>query len=287
MKVQLQFRALNAHELILHEIAVRQKHYEAEDLDVELVDGTQPGVHQQQARFSVGIGGSLIQRLQTGTPWTAVLVATDYPLFWLVGRHGFAEPTALRGKRLAVHPPHAAPAMFSRIVLSQHSLDLDRDCQLVVVQDRLRDDAEKLGLLQSGEVDAAIVGSRVAPSVYERLGFELLLTFGDSFRFSTTGLAVNTALVALDDPLVSALARATRRALADLHEQPEAATEALERILLESSQEDALRFRALLTRTFSRDGRPARERCMTGLARLAQALGINRAPAFEDVYRTR
>jgi ABC-type nitrate/sulfonate/bicarbonate transport system substrate-binding protein len=110
----------------------------------------------------------------------------------------------LRGRRLAIHPPRTAPGCFARIVLRMHGLDPDHDLECVV---RAPGDYQMdLRRLRDGSIDAAYVGSTLAPEqVAAEEGFSVLSWVGDHFQIPTVGIAVDTDRIALDDPALQAL----------------------------------------------------------------------------------
>ena len=62
------------------------------------------------------------------------------------------------------------------------------------------DYGEHVRLLKSGELDAAVVGSTLSPDQLAADEGLRLLFVGDELQIPTTGVAVDPATVALDDP---------------------------------------------------------------------------------------
>ncbi|MFJ8009949.1 PhnD/SsuA/transferrin family substrate-binding protein [Streptomyces fagopyri] len=121
------------------------------------------GGHAERLRrcITIGVGGTPLSRLSRGIPWVAVTVNTHHPLFWFLARPGIESLEDLAGRRLAVHAPHTPPGCFARIVLRKAGLDPDRDVHSVVR--RPGDYGMDPRRLRAGEVDAAYVGSTMAP----------------------------------------------------------------------------------------------------------------------------
>jgi ABC-type nitrate/sulfonate/bicarbonate transport system substrate-binding protein len=83
--------------------------------------------------------------------------------------------TDLAGRRLAVHAPGTAPGCFARIVLRRAGLDPDRDIHTVVRAPG--DYGLDLRHLRDGTIDAAFVGSTMAPeAVADRTVAEAAIT---------------------------------------------------------------------------------------------------------------
>jgi hypothetical protein len=142
---------------------------------------------------TIGLGRALLSRLTSGIPWVALTVNTHRPLFWFLARSG-TSLTDLAGKRLAVHAPHTPPGCFARIVLHRAGLDPDRDVDCVVRQPG--DYRMDLRQLRDGAIDAAYVGSTMAPeAIAAEYGWQVLAWVGDRFQIPTVGVAV--------DPLTS------------------------------------------------------------------------------------
>ena len=110
---------------------------------------------------------------------------------------------------MAIHEARTAPGCFARIVLRKHGLDPDRDLECVA---RAPGDYQMdLRRLRDGSIDAAYVGSTLAPEeVADEEGFSVLSWAGDHFQIPTVGIAVDPAHIPLDDPALQALVRANR-----------------------------------------------------------------------------
>src|SRR5260370_1271767 len=127
-----------------------------------------------------------------------------------------------RGRRIGIHPPATAPGCFCRIVLRRLGLDPDHDVRPVVMTPG--DYSLHLRRLADGSLDAAFVGSTLAPEVTaQQNDLRLLALVGDYFPSPTVGVAVDPTHIAPDDPAVQGLVRASRRALRTIHDQPDLA----------------------------------------------------------------
>ena len=75
----------------------------------------------------------------------------------------------------------------------------------------MRDDLRRL---REGSIDAAYVGSALAPEqVAREEGFSILSCVGDHFQIPTVGIAMDPTRILLDNPALQALVRANQRAL--------------------------------------------------------------------------
>ena len=80
------------------------------------------------------------------------------------------------------------------------------------IRDQFFDYQMDLRRLRDGSIDAAYVGSTLAPEeVADEEGFSVLSWAGDHFQIPTVGIAVDPAHIRLDDPALQALVRANRR----------------------------------------------------------------------------
>ena len=121
------------------------------------------------------------------------------PLFWFLARPGLSSLAELAGQRVAVHGPRTAPGCFTRIVLRRVGLDPDRDLHAVARPPG--DYGLDLRHLQAGSLDAALVGSTMAPeAVAAEYGWQLPAWVGDYFRIPTVGVAVDPTYIDPNDP---------------------------------------------------------------------------------------
>jgi hypothetical protein len=214
--IDLTYVGRGIHEELIAYVADPEGYFEDEGVHVALRDGTRWGTDRGGA--TIGLGRALLSRLTDGIQWNVLAVNTHRPLFWFLGCGEVKSMDDLRGRRLAIHEAHTAPGCFARIVLRKHGLDPDRDLECVV---RAPGDYQMdLRRLRNGVLDAAYVGSTLAPEqIADEEGFSVLSWVGDHFQIPTMGIAVDPAHTPLDDPALQALVRANQRALQTIVEQ--------------------------------------------------------------------
>lgn len=274
------------HEELVAHVADQEGFGEQEGVHLAVRDGV--GWDDQRLRrgATIGLGRSVFARLTDGVGWTALSVSTHRPLFWFVGGRNVRAMDELRGRRLLVHAPHTAPGCFARIVLRRHGLDPDRDVECVVRPPG--DYAMDLRRLRAGEVDAAYLGSTLDPAqVAAEEGFHELAWVGDHLAIPTVGLAVDSAVIPLDDPAVTAAVRAQRRALALLADDPDTAVAYLQRFLGRATPDEVRRYHdRFIAPWFTTDGQVDLALADEGLDAVAAELGVTQVPLAADVYRT-
>jgi ABC-type nitrate/sulfonate/bicarbonate transport system substrate-binding protein len=221
-----------------------------------------------------------------GTPWTVLCVNTQRPLFWLLARDTYASVEELKGARIGIHPPKTAPGCFARIVLRKHGLDPDRDVQSVVMTPG--DYGSHIRRLTEGTLDAAFVGSTLAPEVTaQENGLRLLAFVGDHFQIPTVGVAVDPTYMAPDDPAVLAVVRANRRALRTIRDEPDLAVRYVNALIPSLSETEARRhFERYVAPYFTADGRHDPSVAAQAIASVAEELGVSTVPDAADIYRT-
>jgi ABC-type nitrate/sulfonate/bicarbonate transport system substrate-binding protein len=236
--IDLTYVGRGYHEELVAYVADQERYFEDEGVHVALRDGTRWETERLRAGATIGLGRTVLSRLTDGIQWTALTVNTHHPLFWFLGRGEVKSMGDLRGRRLAVHAAHTAPGCFARIVLRKHGLDPDRDLKCVV---RAPGDYQMdLRRLRDGSIDAAYVGSTLAPEqVAKEEGFSVLSWVGDHFQIPTVGIVVDPAHIPLDDPALQALVRANRRALQTIVEQPRVAVHYIASFLGRLTSEEA------------------------------------------------
>ncbi|MFE7394687.1 ABC transporter substrate-binding protein [Streptomyces sp. NPDC057582] len=235
---------------------------------------------------TIGLGRAVVSRLTDGIPWTVLCVNTHRPMFWLLARDAYTSVEELKGRRIGVHAPQTAPGCFSRIVLRKHGLDLDHDVQPVVMAPG--DYGRHLRRLAEGSLDAAFVGSTLAPEVTaQENGLRVLTYVGDHFRYPTVGVAVDPTHIAPNDPAALALVRANRRALRTIHDQPDLAARYVSALIPSLSETEARQhYERYVAPHFTADGRHDPSVAAQAVPAMAKELGVSTAPDLADIYRT-
>jgi len=239
--IDLAYVGRGIHEELIAYVADQEGYFEDEGVHVAVRDGIRWKTERLRSGATIGLGRTLLSRLTDGIQWKMLAVNTHRPLFWFLGRGDVKSMNDLRGRRLAVHPPRTAPGCFARIVLRKHGLDPDRDLHCIA---RFPGDYQMdLRRLRDGSIDAAYVGSALAPEqVAREEGFSVLSWVGDHFQIPTVGIAVDPAHIPLDNPALQALVRANQRALSTIAEQPRLAMDYIAYFLDRLTRDEVQRY---------------------------------------------
>jgi ABC-type nitrate/sulfonate/bicarbonate transport system substrate-binding protein len=281
--IDLAYVGRGIHEELVAHVAEQEGYFDDEGVHVALRDGSGWETERLRGGASIGIGRALVSRLTDGLEWQALCVNTHRPLFWFLGGADVQSMADLRGRRLAVHAPHTAPGCFARIVLRKHGLDPDHDLDCVI---RSPGDYQMdLRRLRDGSVDAAYVGSTLAPEqVAEEEGFHVLAWVGDHFQIPTVGIAADTARLSIVSPALQALVRANRRALKTIAEQPGLAVDYIATFLSRLTRDEAQQhYDRYIKQHFSGDGRVDLDVAQNAIDTVAAELGVASTSA-ENVY---
>ncbi|MEU1534433.1 ABC transporter substrate-binding protein [Streptomyces fagopyri] len=284
--IDLAYVGRGLHEELVAHIADQQDLYADEGVHVSLRDGCAWDDERLRRGATIGLGRALLSRLTDGIPWVALTVNTDRPLFWFLARPGPASLADLAGRRLAVHAPHTAPGCFTRIVLRGAGLDADRDIKTIVRAPG--DYGMDLRRLRAGEIDAALVGSTMAPeAVATEHGWRVLAWIGDHFRVPTVGVAVDPTHTDPDDPAVRAVVRAHRRALRVIHEDPDTTVRHM-RTFLGGHTEDEVRahYETFVAPYYTTDGQADLGVGDAAITAVAAELGVPASVTAAEFYRT-
>ncbi|MFJ1766821.1 ABC transporter substrate-binding protein [Amycolatopsis sp. NPDC088138] len=283
--IDLAYVGRGLHEELVAYIADQEDFYARENVHVALRDGCDWDTERLRRGATIGLGRALLSRLTDGIPWVALTVNTDGPLFWFLARSG-TSLADLAGKRLAVHAPHTAPGCFARIVLRRAGLDPDRDVRCVVRQPG--DYGMDLRHLSDGTIDAAFVGSTMAPeSVAAEHGWRVLAWVGDHFRIPTVGVAVDPTYIAPDDPAVQAVVRAHRRALRVIHEDPGTTVRHIGAFLGGHTADEArAHYNSFIAPYFTTGGQPDLSTGTAAITAVAAELGVPETVTAGEFYRT-
>jgi NitT/TauT family transport system substrate-binding protein len=284
--IDLTYVGLGIHEELVAYVADQQNYYEQKGVHVALRDGCAWDGERVRRTATIGPGRAVLSRVTDGIPWTILCVNTQRPLFWLLARDAYASVEELKGHRIGIHPPATAPGCFSRIVLRKHGLDPDHDVQPVVM--RPGDYSRHIRRLADGSLDAAFVGSTLAPEVTAQAnGLRVLAFVGDHFQIPTVGVAVDPTHLAPDDPAVLALVRADRRALRTIRDEPELAVRYVNALIPSLSEMEARRhFDRYVAPYFTADGRHDPSVAAQAISSVAAELGVSTVPDAADIYRT-
>jgi len=284
--IDLTYAGLGIHEELVAYAADQQNYYRQEGVHVALRDGRAWDDERLQGTATIGLGRAALARVTDGTPWTVLCVNTDRPLFWLLARDAYPSAGELKGRRIGIHPPKTAPGCFCRIVLRRLGLDPDHDVQSVAMAPG--DYGRHLRQLAQGSLDAAFVGSTLAPEVTaQEYGLRLLAFVGDYFQIPTVGIAVDPTRIAPDDPAVLALVRANRRALRMIRDQPDLAVRYVNALIPSLTETQARQlYERYVAPYFTADGRQDPSVAAQALSSVAEELGVTTVPDAADIYRT-
>jgi NitT/TauT family transport system substrate-binding protein len=284
--IDLTYVGLGIHEELVTYVADQQNYYQQEGVHVALRDGRAWDSERLRQTATVGLGRAVLSRVTGGTQWTVLCVNTDRPMFWLLARDPYTSAEELKGRKIGIHAPKTAPGCFCRIVLRRLGLDPDHDIQPVVMTPG--DYGRHIRRLAEGTLDAAFVGSTLAPEVTVReYGLQLLAFVGDYFQIPTVGVAVDRTRIAPADPAVQGLVRATRRALRTIRDDPDLTVRYINALIPSLTETEA---RQLCDRYvapyFTADGRHSLSGTAEALSSVAQELGVSTVPDAADIYRT-
>jgi NitT/TauT family transport system substrate-binding protein len=284
--IDLTYAGLGIHEELVAYVADQQDYYKQEGVHVALRDGRAWDGERIRQSATIGLGRAVLSRVTDGTPWTVLCVSTDRPLFWLLARDAYASAEELTGRRIGIHPPTTAPGCFCRIVLRRLGLDPDHDVQPVVMTPG--DYGRHLRRLVEGTLDAAFVGSTLAPDVTAReYGLRLLAFVGDYFQIPTVGVAVDTTRIAPADPAVQGLVRANRRALRTIRDDPDLAVRYINALIPSLTETEARQLcERYVAPYFTADGRHDPSVTARALSSVAEELRVSAVPDAADIYRT-
>jgi ABC-type nitrate/sulfonate/bicarbonate transport system substrate-binding protein len=171
-------------------------------------------------------------------------------------------------------------------VLRKAGLDPDRDIDTIV---RMPGDyGMDLRRLQDGSIDAALVGSTMAPeAVAAEHGWHVLGWVGDHFQIPTVGLAVDPTYTDPNDPAVQAVLRAHRRALQVIHHDPDTTVRHMQTFLGGHTADEArAHYKSFIAPYFTTDGQADLAVGDTAISAVAAELGLPATFTAADFYRT-
>ncbi|MFF3572937.1 ABC transporter substrate-binding protein [Nocardia jiangxiensis] len=284
--IDLTFVGRGLHEELVAYIADQEDFYAEENVHVALRDGCTWDEQRLRRGATIGLGRALLSRLTDGIGWVALTVNTQRPLFWFLARPDVGSLTDLAGRRLAVHEPHTAPGCFARIVLRGAGLDPDHDVHCVVRPPG--DYGMDLRRLREGEIDAAFVGSTMAPeAIAAEYGWRLLAWVGDHFQIPTVGVAVDPTRTDPDAPAVHAVVRAHRRALRVIHDDPDTTVRHIHTFLGRHTVAEArIHYQRFIAPFFTTDGQADLAVGNSAITAVATELGVPATVTAAEFYRT-
>ncbi len=278
MEIKLGFKAFDPHELLCHFVAHKTGLYQQENLTVELSDITFTADDAlPQDLFQASCGAALAAALN-GAPQQVISVAVDRPMFWIYGAEHITQLARLADCRIATFPAMAPPHHMANMILQKAGLDIAPSRLLPA-----RDDVARLGLLNSANVDAAVISSAISPVKIEQYGFNKLAFFGDELRMPTTGLAINRAFIKAEPALTAALAEIWRGSLTRIHNDSEFIASVLEEtfdVPGELKQATA----KLYQNYYTSNGQTTPEIAQGAIASMAAAMKIGAPPAWDKIY---
>jgi NitT/TauT family transport system substrate-binding protein len=284
--IDLAYVGRGLHEELVAYIADQEDFYAAEGVHVSLRDGCAWPDERLRHCATIGLGRALLSRLNDGIPWVGVNVNTHYPLFWFLGRDDVASLQDLAGRSLAVHKANTPPGCFARIVQRRAGFDPDQDVKNLV---RWPGDYHMdLRRLQDGSIDAAYVGSTMAPeAVAAEYGWNMLAWVGDHFQIPTVGVAVDPTYNDPEGPAVQALVRAHRRALRVIKDDPDTAIRHIQMFLGRHTEDEArAHFERFIAPYFTADGQVDLAIGEAGITAVAAELGVPANVTAAEFYRT-
>lgn len=272
--IDLAYVGRGLHEELAAYIADQEGFYDDEGVQVALHDGVAWSEERLRHGATIGLGRALLSRLTDGIPWVALTVNTHRPLFWFLGGPELTSLTDLAGRRLAVHGAHTPPGVFARITLRKAGLDPDRDVTSVY---RFPGDyGMDLRRLREGTIDAAYVGSTMAPEVIAaEYGWHVLGWVGDYFQTPTVGVAVDPTYTDPEGPAIQAVVRAHRRALTVIHEDPDTTVRHLRTFLGRHTDEEIrAHYDTFIAPCFTKDGQVDLAVSGAAITEVAKELGV-------------
>lgn len=279
-ELTLGFKAFDAHELLCHFVAVEAGLYRKHRLQVALADITFVAETDLPRHwFQVSCGAALASAVK-GIPQRVVLVATDKPMFWIYSSAETGSLAELGGKRLATFPAVAPPHHLANIILSRAGLAGSAAVRLHAA----RDDTARLGLLRSGNVEAAVISSAIAPARLTALGYHSLSFFGDEIRIPTTGLAIDQSHLEQEPDLTRLLVRIHRKSLVLIHEDTKLVGRVLRKIF-DVAPEHADATAMLFQNCYTINGGTTPNIAQSAIDALSKPLNIDAPLAWREIYR--
>ena len=277
--LQLGFKAFDPHELLCHFVAVEAGLYKRENLQIELVDITFiPDTELPKQMFQASCGAALSSALK-GIPQRIIFVATDKPMFWIYSSPDITTLAQLKSHKISTYPLTAPPHHLANIILKDAGLNIEKDLTLLTA----RDDISRLGLLKSGNVNAAVISSAIAPAKIEHMGFNKLCFFGDEIRIPTTGLGVDQSFLEKEPDLANAFVAVLRESQTLIHQDPDLVGKVLQHYFdvdTEIRNETA----ELYKQYYTQEGKTTKEIAQGAINSLCKSMNISKQIAWDQIY---
>ena len=275
-KIQLGFKAFDAHELLCHFIAVHAGLYKENKLSVELHDITFIADNELPKHWFQASCGAAVTSVLRGTRQRVLFVATDRPMFWIYSTADIKELKELENKTIATFPPVAPPHHLANIILNKAGASK-------LTLHSARDDAARLGLLTSQNVSAAVLSSAISPVKIQDSGFNKLAFFGDELRIPTTGLAVEESYIEQEPNLVQDLVSSHRKSLELLHDDSDFIAKVLQKYF-DVTKKHAGETASLYQSYYTQTGTTTPEIAQNAIDSLCKAMNISEAVSWKDIY---
>jgi ABC-type nitrate/sulfonate/bicarbonate transport system substrate-binding protein len=142
--------------------------------------------------------------------------------------------------------------------------------------------------LHDGRIDAAVVGSTMAPeAVAAEYGWQVLAWIGDHFQIPTVGVAVDPTYIDPGGPAVQAVVRAHRRALRVVHDDPDTTVRHIQAFLGRHTPGEArAHYETFIAPYFTTDGQADLAVGDAAIAAVAAELGVPAAVTAPEFYHT-
>lgn len=277
--IQVGFKAFDPHELLCHFVAVNAGLYKRENIDVELIDITFVLDTDLPSQVSQVSCGSALGSALKGIQQKILFIATDKPMFWIYSNSKIKSMGELANSKIATYPTIAPPHHLANIILSKSGINVEQDVVLLPA----RDDVARLGLLASGNVDAAVISSAIAPAKIEQTGKNKLCFFGDEIRIPTTGLAVDQAYLDKEPELIQSLVNILKQSLSIIHEDPDAVASVLTEYF-DVAEKYKMETAEVLENYYTKDGKTTQEIAQNAIKALCKSLSISTVPDWQQIY---
>jgi NitT/TauT family transport system substrate-binding protein len=142
--------------------------------------------------------------------------------------------------------------------------------------------------LHDGSIDAALVGSTMAPeAIAAEHGWQMLAWVGEHFQIPTVGVAVDPTYTDPDGPAVQAVLRAHRRALQVIHNEPDTTVRHIQTFLGRHTADEArAHYETFIAPYFTTDGQADLAVGASAITAVAAELGVPATVTAAEFYRT-